>query len=55
MVWSLQKDGHEVKIVARPKEMTIQLLDTYKFDYELCGVHKKTFFSKILNAIKVGS
>jgi len=33
LIWILEKKGHEIKIIARNKEVCINLLDTYGFDY----------------------
>lgn len=35
MIWQLEKDGHTVKIAACVKEVMIDLLDAYGFDYEV--------------------
>ena len=32
-IWELQKQGHEIKITARDKDVTLQLLDAYKIPY----------------------
>ena len=35
IIWALEKKGHEIKIIARNKEVCINLLETYGFDYDL--------------------
>lgn len=32
-IWELEKRGHEVKVTARDKDVTLQLLDAYKIPY----------------------
>jgi len=41
LIWSLKKKGHEVYITARDKEIVLQLLNNYKFDYTLISRSKK--------------
>lgn len=36
-IWEMEKRGHEIKVTARDKEVTKQLLDSYKIPYELIG------------------
>jgi hypothetical protein len=47
MVWNLEKRGHEVKIVARDKEVTLNLLKKYGFEYEISGGYRQNLLSKI--------
>lgn len=35
IIWALEKNGHTVKIVARDKEVVLDLLNYYNLDYEL--------------------
>jgi predicted glycosyltransferase len=35
IIWSLERRGHEVKITARDKDVTLALLDHYRFKYQL--------------------
>jgi predicted glycosyltransferase len=35
LIWTLEKKGHEIKIIARNKEVCINLLESYGFDYNL--------------------
>ena len=41
LIWELRKRGHEIIIAARDKEMTLDLLDNYGFDYQLVSSRKK--------------
>jgi len=34
VIWGLEREGHEVLITARDKEVTLQLLDSYGFEYK---------------------
>ena len=43
---NLIKDGHEVMIAARDKDLTLYLLDAYGFDYEVVGTNYKTLTGK---------
>jgi hypothetical protein len=47
-IWNLEKDGHEVKIVARPRDFVLDLLKAYGFDYELFGKYRSNFITKVL-------
>ena len=51
MIWNLEKDGHEVKITAREKEIVLYLLDVYRFKYENLGKHHKKLFNKLVGLI----
>lgn len=43
---NLVNDGHEVKIVARSKDITLHLLNVYGFDYEVVGMNYKGLIKK---------
>jgi len=49
---NLEKDGHEVKIVARKKDITLYLLDAYGFDYEVVGENYKSLIKKAYGMIE---
>lgn len=49
---NLEKDGHEVKIVARKKDITLYLLDAYGFDYEVVGKNYKGPIKKAYGMIE---
>ena len=60
IVHNLENDGHEVKIVARSKDITLYLLDIYGFKYEIVGKNYKGLAKKAygmlmsdLNALRV--
>jgi len=52
MIWKLEEDEHEVKITAKDKDVTLNLLDAYEFNYEFLGKHRTRLASKISGAIK---
>jgi predicted glycosyltransferase len=45
--------GHEVKIVARDKDVTKDLLIAYSFEYEIIGKSHTSFIKKVINLPKV--
>jgi predicted glycosyltransferase len=49
---NLLKDGHEVKIVARGKDITLHLLDAYGFNYEVVGTNYKSLLKKAYGLIE---
>jgi len=51
MIWKLEEEGYEVKVVARATDTTLNLLNAYKFKYENLGKHRKNLFSKIVELI----
>jgi predicted glycosyltransferase len=53
MIWNLEEDGHEVKITARDKEITLYLLGAYGFGYENVGKHRKGLVNKAWGVIHV--
>lgn len=46
VIHNLEKNGHEVKIAARAKDITLYLLDVYGFDYEVIGTNYGTLVKK---------
>ena len=52
VITNLLNNGHEVKIVARKKDITLQLLDAYGFDYEVVGTNYKGLIRKAYSMIK---
>jgi predicted glycosyltransferase len=52
MIWKLEENKHEVKITARDKDVTLNLLDAYEFNYVFLGKHRTKLASKICGAIK---
>jgi len=53
IIWSLKKNGHQILIVAKDKEMTLDLLEKYQFDYEIVGVNYKGMLKKAVGLLKV--
>ena len=47
-IWNLEKDGHEVKIVVRPRKVALELVKAYGFDYELFGEYRNKVITKVL-------
>lgn len=46
IIKNLIKDGHDVKILATDKDITLYLLNTYELDYEVYGMHQKNMIMK---------
>ena len=46
IITNLEKDGHEVKIVAWEKDITLYLLNVYGFEYEIAGKNYKGLAKK---------
>ena len=46
VITNLVKNGHEVMVAARDKDLTLYLLDVYGFDYEVVGTNYKTIAGK---------
>jgi predicted glycosyltransferase len=46
IIHNLESDGHEVKIVAREKDITLHLLNAYGFEYEVIGKNYKGLIKK---------
>ncbi|MCK4824015.1 DUF354 domain-containing protein, partial [bacterium] len=53
MIWNLKKKGHEIKITARDKDVALQLLDAYGFEYENRGEGYTGLFRKAIGVIKI--
>ena len=47
----LIKDGHDVYVLARDKDVLLKVLQEEKIKYEIFGLHKKNMFSKIIGGI----
>lgn len=52
MIWDLEKKGHNIKITARDKDVTLNLLDTYNLKYERLGKHHKGQINKAIGMLK---
>lgn len=46
-IWEMEKRGHNIKVTARDKDVTKQLLDAYHIPYEIVGKRKKGKLSLI--------
>lgn len=51
-IWSVVDLGHEVKLIARDKEVLYQLLNSYNFEFTKRGKGGKSIFSKFLYLFK---
>ena len=52
VIWNLENRGHEVKIVAINKDITLNLLNVYEFDYEVIGRYYARLIKKACGLIK---
>ena len=50
--WIMEKEGHEILFTARDKEVTLNLLDFYKFNYVSMGKHYKSAKGKLYGMLK---
>ena len=41
MIWELEKRGHRVQICTTDKEITLELLDKYGFNYKILGINRR--------------
>jgi uncharacterized protein len=48
----LMKKGHEVRITTRDKEVTLELLNEYGFEYTCTGKNKKGVVNKLLTMVR---
>lgn len=53
LLWHLEKKGHKCKITAIRKEVSLNLLDTYGFEYDIVGSAKFSLFSKATEMAKI--
>ena len=53
LIWHLEKRGHQCKITTIDKEVSLYLLNSYGFDYEVVGTAKSSLFSKAIETIKI--
>lgn len=51
-IWNLEKKGHDVLIATKDKEVTLNLLDAYRLDYEIIGLNYKGLLKKAWGLIK---
>jgi predicted glycosyltransferase len=52
IIWELEKRGHTIKIIAKKKEMTFDLLDFYGFKYEKSGKNIPNLAGKAIEMMK---
>lgn len=52
VIWNLENRGHEVKIVVRDREIALNLLDSYGFEYSLFGQYRTNLVQKVLEIPK---
>ena len=52
-IWNLENRGHKILIVARDKDITLDLLNAYKLDYKLIGKNYSGLINKALELIKM--
>ena len=52
MIRNLEKRGHIIKIVARDKDITLKLLNAYRFEYEIRSGYYRTIFGKMYDFIR---
>lgn len=51
-IWELKKKGHEILITGRDKDITLQLLDDYNFEYISLGKNYKNLAKKVIGVLK---
>lgn len=52
MIWELEKSGCEIKIAARKKDIAVDLLEAYNFDYEIFGKNYSSIYGKAYGLVK---
>jgi uncharacterized protein len=53
LICELERNGHNVKITARDKDVSIRLLNAYGFKYEVLGINQKNILNKAIAMVKV--
>lgn len=53
MVWNMKNHGHQVQIVARQKDVTLDLLRLYGLEYESRGEIYNSLFDKAIGVIRI--
>jgi len=51
-IWELERRGHEVKVTARDKDVTLELLEAYGFEFENRGSAGAGTLNKGINMVK---
>ncbi len=52
ILWTLEKKGYEIEILALDKDITLYLLDVYGFKYNIIGKNKKGLIRKIVQMFR---
>ncbi len=52
VIYNLKEKGHEIKIIARNKDCTLELLDVYGLEYELVDVFYESIFMKLYGLLR---
>lgn len=55
LIWKLTSRGHECKITAVTKDVSLHLLDAYGFEYDIVGRERPTLATKAMELIRVES
>ncbi|RPJ79618.1 MAG: DUF354 domain-containing protein [Alphaproteobacteria bacterium] len=50
---SMQNKGHDIKITAKDKDLTLKLLDLLGFDYHIIGSYRKNTILKFIDLLKI--
>ncbi len=53
MIWKLEENGHEILITSRDKDVTLRLLEIYKFKYECVGRYRKNGILKFIDLLNI--
>ncbi|MDD4848017.1 MAG: DUF354 domain-containing protein [Bacteroidales bacterium] len=49
----LEKDGHDVLVLARDKDVLLKILEEEHIEYKIFGLHKKTLLGKLASSISI--
>lgn len=52
-IWSLEKRGHDCKITTVDKDISLNLLRSYGFEYDVVGSARPSLFSKATELLKI--
>ncbi|MDA0524654.1 DUF354 domain-containing protein [Methanococcoides alaskense] len=52
-IWALEKRGHDCKITTVDKDVSLNLLGAYGFEYDVVGSAKPSLFSKATELLKI--
>lgn len=55
LIWELERRGHQCKITTIAKDVSLYLLDAYKFEYEVVGEGRPTLATKAMELMRVES